>query len=192
MVMYRSVRTALPRVACDRCDAAPSPRTTRTAPSSRAAAVVLPSGELKILPRHALVLLARIAQEERRMEGRDQHRRAVRMHAAAELADRLSGAEEALSRDAAERQDDLGLQHRQLRREERRAGGELVGLGISIPGRPTHDGVANVDFVARQLDLSRLEHFRQELSRPPDEGEALSIFVGRAGQLLTKMLEARK
>src|SRR3989454_12676798 len=100
------------------------------------------------------------------------------MYVAAQLAGRLTGGEEALSRDAAERQDGLGLQHRQLRREERRAGGEHVGLGISIPGRPTHDGVANVNFVARQLDLSRLEHFRPELSRPPDEGEALSVFVG--------------
>jgi len=112
------------------------------------------------------------------MEGRDQHRRAVRMHAAAELADRLSGAEETLRRDAAERQDDFGLEHRELRREERRAGGELVGLGISIPGRPTHDGIANVDFVARELDLPRLQHFRQELPRPPDEGETLSVFLG--------------
>src|SRR2546427_163631 len=129
-------------------------------------------------PARGFVLLPGFARGERGREGGDQHRRAVRVHAAAELADRLSGAEEALSRDAAERQDDLGLQHRQLRREERGAGGELLGLGISIPGRPTHDGVANVNFVARQLDLSRLEHFRQELSRPPDEGEALSVFVG--------------
>src|SRR2546426_9305364 len=44
----------------------------------------------------------------------------------AELADRLSGAEETLRRDAAERQDDFGLEHRELRREEWRAGGELV------------------------------------------------------------------
>src|SRR5262245_28120431 len=57
-------------------------RTVRTTlrwhpPSSRAAAVVLPSSQLEILPRHALVLVAGIAEQERGMESRDQDRGAV-------------------------------------------------------------------------------------------------------------------
>ena len=111
------------------------------------------------------------------MEGRDQDRGAVRVHAAAELADRLTRGEQALGRDAAERQDDLGLEHGELRGEEGRACGELLGLGISIPRRPTHDGVADVDLVAGQLDLPRLEHLREELAGPPDERKPLGVFV---------------
>ena len=34
---------------------------------------------------------------------------------------------------------------------------------------PAHDGVADVHLVARQLDLARLQHLREELSRAADE-----------------------
>src|SRR6266849_263814 len=128
-------------------------------PSSSAAVVVLPSSQLEVLPRHALVLLAGIPEEEGRVEGGNQDRGAVRMHAAAELTDRLARAEKTLGRDAAERQDDLGLEHGELRGEEGRARGDLV---------------------AGQLDLPRLEHLRQELSGPPDKGKPLGVLV-RAG-----------
>jgi hypothetical protein len=100
------------------------------------------------------------------------------MHAAAQLADRLACAEEALGRDAAERQDDLGLEHGQLRGKERRARGELVGLGIAIARRPAHDRVADVDLVAGELDLARLEHLGEELSGPADERKPLGVLVG--------------
>src|SRR5262249_58124937 len=98
------------RVGGARTNAARGRRGRRPRWSSGAAAVVLPSGELEILPRHALVLFAGVAQEEGRVEGRDQDRRAVGVHATPQLADRLARAEEALGRDAAGRQDDLGLE----------------------------------------------------------------------------------
>src|SRR5262245_21781724 len=116
------------------------------------------------------------------MKGRDQYGGAIRMHAPTELADGLLRPEQALRRNAAERQDDLGLEHCELRLEIRRAGGELVGLGVAIAGRPAHDGVADVDLVARQLHFACLEHLREELARAPDERKPLRILVG-AGTL---------
>src|SRR5262249_25285447 len=126
----------------------------------------------------ALVFLAGIPQEEGGVEGWDQDGGAVRVHTSAELADGLPGAEQGLRRDAAERQDDLGLQHGELRREKRRAGGELVGLRVAIAGGPAHDGVADVDLVARQLHLARFEHLREELSGAADERKSLRVFIG--------------
>ena len=46
---------------------------------------------------------------------------------------------------------------------------ELVGLRIAVAGRPAHHRVADVDLVARELDLPRFEHLRQELPGASDE-----------------------
>ena len=116
------------------------------------------------------------------MKRGDQHGGAVRVHAPAQLPDRLARAEQALGRDAPERQHDLGLQHRELRRQEGRAGGELVSFRIAIGGRPALHGVGDVDLVAGQLDFARLEHLGEELPRAPDERQALRVLVG-AGAL---------
>src|SRR5262249_32556606 len=111
-------------------------RRLRRSALARPAALVLPLGELEVVPRHAPVLGAWVAQQERRMKRRDQHRVAERMHASTELADRLLGAQQRLRRDGAEREYYLGLDGGELRVEERTARGELVALRISI-GRRT-------------------------------------------------------
>src|SRR5262245_52920102 len=148
--------------------------------SSRAPGVVLPLGELEIFPGHALVLLTRVAQQECRMEGRNQHGAAVWMEAPAQLADRLLRLEQRLRGHAAEREHHLRLQDGELRGQERRARGQLVGLGVAIAGRPTKDCIRDVHLVARELD--RLEHLGQELACAADEGLALDVLVG-AGTL---------
>src|SRR5713226_3171873 len=142
------------------------------------ALVVLPSRELQVLPGHALVLLARVPQEERRMEGRDQDGGAVRVHAPAQAADRFLGAEEALRGDAPEGEDDLGLERGELGREHRRARRELLGLRVPVAGRSALDCIRNIHLVAREADARRLEHLGEELARAPDERQALRVLVG--------------
>src|SRR6266513_608403 len=111
------------------------------------------------------------------MEGRDQHGRAVRVHAPTQAADRLLGAEQALRGDAAEREDHLGLQRAELRREYRGARRELLALGISIAGWAALDRIRDKHVVAREADAGRLEHLGEELARAADEGEALRVLV---------------
>src|SRR4029453_6383777 len=45
-------------------------------------------------------------------------------------------------------------------------------------GGAAHDGVADVDLVARQLHLARFEHLREELSGAADERKPLRVLVG--------------
>src|SRR5436305_394720 len=116
------------------------------------ARVVLPLGQLEVVERHAAIFGARVAQEERRMERRDQHGIAERVQASAQLADRLLRLQERLRRDRAEREDHLRLDDAELRIEERTARGELVRLGVPVAGGPAKDGVRNKAFVARDVD----------------------------------------
>src|SRR2546421_558079 len=147
-----------------------------TSRSSSPALVVLPASALEVLPGHTLVLLAGIAQQEGRMERRDEHRVAERVQPATQLADRFLRAQQRLGRDAAEREDDLRLDHGELVGQKRRARGELVCLGIAVAGRPAQDRVRDEDFVARQVH--RGQHLRQQLSRAADERQALRVLVG--------------
>src|SRR5437899_8013133 len=127
---------------------------------SRPAAVVLPSGELEVLPRHALVLVTGVAQEKCGMEGGDQHGGPIWVHTTAKLANRLAGTEQALARDAAECEHHLALEHRELCRQERRARRELLGFGISIAGRSavvTDDARRDVGFVLFHTNVVKAE-----------------------------------
>src|SRR5258705_11061572 len=81
----------------------PAPRVT----SSRSAVLVLPLRELEVVPRHAAVLGAGIAEEERGVERRNQHGVAERMQPSAELADRFLRPQQRLRRHRAQREDDL-------------------------------------------------------------------------------------
>src|SRR5262249_11187091 len=144
--------------------------------SSRSAAVVLPASEFEILPGHALVLLAGIPQQERGMKRGDEHSTAIGIQAAPQLADRLARLEQGLAGHAPERQHDLRLQHGELRVEEGRAGGQLVGLRIPVAGGSALHCICNEALVARELD--RFEHLRQQLAGTSDEGLALRVFVG--------------
>src|SRR5206468_10752463 len=107
-----------------------------------------------VFPGHAPVLGAGVAEQKRRMERGDQHGRAIRMDLAAELADRLARAEQRLRGDRAEGEDDLRLDHAELRREERRARGKLVRFGVSVAWGPALDGIQNVDRKSTRLNSS--------------------------------------
>src|SRR5204863_1852733 len=121
-------RPASSRAARDtRTDDRGERRTRRRRASPGLALVVLPAGELEVFPGHALVLGAGVAQEKRGMERRDEDGVVVWMDAPAQLADRLLRAQQRLRRDAAEREDHLGLDHGELVGQEGRAGRELVG-----------------------------------------------------------------
>src|SRR5213593_3710556 len=144
--------------------------------SARSAAIVLPASEFQILPGHALVLLAGIPQEERGMDRGDEHAAAIGMQAPAELADGLARFEQRLAGHAAERQHDLRLEDAELGVEERRAGGQLIGLGIAISGGAALDGIRDVHLVTGELH--RLEHLREQLTGAAHEGFALRVLVG--------------
>src|SRR5262245_11261842 len=144
--------------------------------SPRSAAVVLPASEFEIFPGHPLVLLAGVSQQERGMKRGDEHAVAIRMQAAAQLANRLARLQQGLAGHAAERKHDLRLQHGELGVQEGRAGRQLVGLGIPVAGWAALDRVCNKYLVARELN--RFEHLRQQLAGASDEGLALCVFVG--------------
>src|SRR5436190_862230 len=94
------------------------------------------------------------------MEGRNQHCRAVRVHAPTQAADRLLGAEEALRGDAAEREDHLGLGRAKLCREYRGARRELLGLRIPVAGWAAvvaHHARRHVRFVFLNPDVIESE-----------------------------------
>src|SRR5262245_18853983 len=143
----------------------------------RPALVVLPAGELQVFPRHALVLLAGIAQEKRGMKGGNQHGVAEGMDASAELADRFLRAQQRLRRDAAERQHDLRLDDGELVGQERRTCRELIGFGIPIARRPAQNCVGDEDVgLARQIHGG--QHLREQLAGATDERQPLRVFVG--------------
>src|SRR6266480_5731803 len=112
------------------------------------------------------------------MEGRNQHGRAVRVHAPTQAADRLLRAEEALRGDAAEREDHLGLERAELRREHRGARRELLGLRISVAGWSAFDRIRDEHLVAREAHARRLQHLGEELARAADERKTLRVLVG--------------
>src|SRR5215813_520284 len=143
----------------------------------RPALVVLPAGKLQIFPRHALVLLAGIAQEKRGMKGGNQHGIPEGMDASAELADRFLRAQQRLRRDASERQHDLRLDDGELVGQERRTRSELIGFGIPIAGWPTQHRVGDKD-VALSRQVHGGQHLREQLTRAADERQPLRVFVG--------------
>src|SRR6266436_4799490 len=88
------------------------------------------SDNLHIFPH--LPLRRRIAEEIRGMEGRDQLRAAVVVHAAAEARDRIERAQQRLRRELAERDDDLRLDDVDLPEQKRLARVHFVRLRIAI------------------------------------------------------------
>src|SRR5215469_16243451 len=149
--------------------------------STHAAGEALPlaTGELEIVPGHALVLIARVAKQKGGMKGGDEHNVAIEIGAAAEPRDAVLGAEKSLGREVAESEDHRGLDGVELRHEEGIAGADLVRLGIPVPVRVALDHVADVA-VALAVESHRGQHLGQELSRPPHEGLALLVlFLAR-------------
>ena len=59
--------------------------------------------------------------------------------------------------------------------QERRAGRDLLRLGVAVSRGPALHDVADVDLLARETH--RLEHLREELARAADEGLALLVLL---------------
>ena len=114
------------------------------------------------------------------MVGDDQRHALVAVHAAAQAADRLAAAQQALHRERAHRDDDLRLQQLHLPHQERLARREFVGRGVAIARRAALERVGDVD-LARRLGLAprqpeRAQHAVEQLARLADEGLALPVF----------------
>src|SRR5262249_55229961 len=139
----RPTRGRPPRGALTRCpgvrrsvsgtkyENARSSGTSKTTSASSEAFPFAPR-ELEVVPGHALVLIARVAQQEGGVEGRHEHDVAVGVGAAAEPGDALLGAEERLRGEIAERQDHDRLDRLELRQQERVARRDLVRLGVAV------------------------------------------------------------
>ena len=102
------------------------------------------------------------------MIGDDQREAAVEMRPSPKTADRLSGSQERLSGERAERHEHLRVDQVDLLEEKRRAGGDLLRLRIPVSGRSTLEHVADVDLVPSQAH--RHQHEVQQLAGTPDEG----------------------
>src|SRR5262249_37749371 len=72
--------------------------------------------------------------------------------------------------------DHFGLDGVELTEKKRRAGGDFVGLGLTIAGRTALDHVADVHVAA--LEAHGFDHLREELSGASDKGQSLCVFIG--------------
>ena len=102
----------------------------------------------KIRPR--LLLLPRIAQQERRMVGHNQLGPAELVHASAQPGERLSLPQQIRGRRRAQRHNHLRPHHLNLLVQELHAGVGLVRLRRAIPRWPAFHNVGNVDLFALQ------------------------------------------
>ena len=109
----------------------------------------------------------------------DHHRNArlpKRIAASPHLTDGGGGGEQVLGRDAPHRQDDPGLDERDLAQQEGFAGLGLGGGRVPVIGRSAFQDIGDVDLVPAETD--GLEHGIQQPSRAPHEGFALAVLIG--------------
>src|SRR5881397_3059572 len=140
----------------------------------------LTTGELEIVPGHALVLVAGVAQEKGGMERGHEHDIPVEIRPAAQLGDAVPGAEEGLGGKVAQGEDHRRLESVELCEQEGIAGGYLVGLRIAVSLRMALHDIADVA-VAIAIELHRGEHLGQELPGPAHERLALLVlFLARS------------
>ena len=136
--------------------------------------------EAQVVPGARLVL--QVAQQVGRVVGHDQRHALVAVHAAAQPADRLVAAQQALHGEAAHRQDDPRLHQLDLAHQEGLALRQFVGLGIAVARRPALERVGDVDLL-RRLGLGarvrpmRAQHVVEQLAGLADEGLALPVFL---------------
>ena len=129
----------------------------------------------------ALGLVFQVAQQIGRVVGHDQRHALVAVDAAAQLADRLGAAQQALHREAAHRQDDPRLHQLHLADQEGLALRQLVGRRVAVARRAALQRVGDVDLLrrlglaARQRD--RAQHVVEQLAGLADEGLALPVFL---------------
>lgn len=109
------------------------------------------------------------------MKSGDEFDAAVVMKPAAESSDRFRRLQKSLRSESAERADDPGVHDRDLAEDEFSARLDFVLLRIPVSRWTAFDNVADEHVFA--IDLHRLNDFCQELACPPDEREALRVFV---------------
>src|SRR5262249_22501488 len=136
--------------------------------------IELGDDELQVLP--YLALRRRVAQEERRVEGRHERDALVGVEAAAQARDGGVAAQEALGGELAEADDHARPDGGELLLEERLAGGDLVRLGVAVARRAALDDVGDVDVLARKAH--RLDHLREQLAGGADERLAGAVLLG--------------
>jgi hypothetical protein len=100
----------------------------------------------------------------------------VAMNLAAKPADRGLGFQQSLRRKGAERQNNLGSDELDLADQIGRARGDFLGQRIPVSRRPMLEDVRDEHIVTGQLD--RLDDFREQLARLPDERDTLLVLVG--------------
>src|SRR6266511_1883384 len=115
-----------------------------------------------------------VAQQRGRMVGHDHGDAAEAVHLIPERAYRLFGAEQALRRRPAHRQNDCRLDQLDLAVEVRQARRDFVVLRQAVLGRPAFHDVADEHLLARQLD--GLEDLREQLPGPADERAPRLVF----------------
>src|SRR5436190_1338734 len=130
-------------------------------------------GSLQVFP--GVALAVGTAQQERRVEGRNQLGAAEIEDAAAQARDRVVAPEQRLRGERAERHDHARADGVDLLEEERLARRDLVRLGIAVPRRAAFDHVGDVDLIA--LEIDRQDHLRQELTGLADKRDPLLVFV---------------
>src|SRR5262245_32519026 len=161
-------------------DSAGSLRPRRGGWPASARALELRSDLLEVLVDRAPGLLGVVAQDVRGMEGGHEQRAAVLMEAPAQGGDRRLAPQQRPGREGPERHDDKRPDDRDLREEKALAGGDLVGLGVAIPGRAALDDVRDVDFIAREpptSHLHRLDHLGEQLTGASHERKTLRVLV---------------
>ena len=67
------------------------------------------------------------------------------------------------------------MQQLDLALQVRRAGGRLIGFGITVPGRPALENIRDIDILTSEID--RGQHGVEQLSGPADEGFAAPVFL---------------
>ena len=112
---------------------------------------------------------------ERREQGRVDTGPLEREFPPAELRDALLGVEQQLRREVPERDDHARLDQRELAVEPRRAGLDLVGLGVAVAGRAALHDVGDVHVVAGETDP--LDELRQQLSGASHERLSLEVLL---------------
>src|SRR5262245_45062164 len=146
--------------------------------SARDEAVVFLPGQLQVVPRHALVALPGVPEQEGGMKRRDDDAGPIRIRPAPELGDALLRPQERLRGEVPEGEDHDGLDGLDLGHEERVARRHLVGLGIAVALGPALHHVRDVAVpIAVEADAARREHPGEELARPADEGDALPVLL---------------
>src|SRR3546814_19774921 len=83
----------------------------------------------------------------------------------------FAAAQQVRGRHATHQQQQLGLQYLDLPCQERRAGGDLAGRRIAVPGRAPVQQVGDVDLAAVEADGR--QHAVEKLAGGTDEGLAL-------------------